>query len=263
MKNYTNTDQRLHVICQTLAKANRNWVPSKEDDSHTNLYFDSLDNRIAGRWIDISEGQILLSFNLKSFQFEIINNKHRVVEHISVEGKTVAEIEEEMESQLVNLGLDGSGFRDPLHYEIPDYPFSKDPITLINSDDIQEWSYYRELANTVCFKALGHTQRASEVRIWPHHFDSGIYFENSDIGIGMGLAMEDSMAGAPYFYMSGYPKSGALGYENLPKSENWKWKVTESWSGVVFPLKEVLGEKELKNQIDSYLKENLNWFLNQ
>ncbi|MFT6215316.1 MAG: hypothetical protein ACJAS3_001715 [Roseivirga sp.] len=49
MNSYTQTDQQLHWLCQILAKTNRTYAPKKEDDSHTHLYFDSLDHRIYGR----------------------------------------------------------------------------------------------------------------------------------------------------------------------------------------------------------------------
>ena len=50
MEGYTYADQKLHFLTQVIAKANRSYVPTKPDDSHTNLYFDTLDNRIVGRW---------------------------------------------------------------------------------------------------------------------------------------------------------------------------------------------------------------------
>ena len=71
--NYTNTDQKLHLLCQIIAKANRTFVPTKKDGSNTNLAYNMLKNRIEGRWIKASSGKIILSLNLSNFQFEWID----------------------------------------------------------------------------------------------------------------------------------------------------------------------------------------------
>ena len=67
MKNYTNTDQTLHLLCQIIAKANRTFVPTKKDARNTNLAYNMLKNRIEGRWIKASSGNIILSLNLSNF----------------------------------------------------------------------------------------------------------------------------------------------------------------------------------------------------
>ncbi len=54
MQAYIKTDRQLHWLSQVIAKINRTYVPKKNDDSHTNLYFDNLGKRITGRWIDRS-----------------------------------------------------------------------------------------------------------------------------------------------------------------------------------------------------------------
>jgi len=46
MQEYIKVDQYLHQLVQVIAKANRTFVQEKEDDSHTNLYFDSLGEKI-------------------------------------------------------------------------------------------------------------------------------------------------------------------------------------------------------------------------
>ena len=42
MHAYIKTDQLLHRLSQLIAKMNRQFVAKKEDDSHTNFYFDPL-----------------------------------------------------------------------------------------------------------------------------------------------------------------------------------------------------------------------------
>lgn len=35
-------EEKIHQLAQIIAKANRTLVPAQADDSHSNLYFDSL-----------------------------------------------------------------------------------------------------------------------------------------------------------------------------------------------------------------------------
>lgn len=72
------------------------------------------------------------------------------------------------------------------------------------------------MANTVSQHMLDNLQLESGICIWPHHFDSGIYIqETADLELGFGLAMKDTMVGEAYFYMSGYHGESPISYQNL------------------------------------------------
>lgn len=51
MRGYNHIDQHIYQLSQIIAKANRTFVQKKADDSHINLFYDSLSHRIYGRWI--------------------------------------------------------------------------------------------------------------------------------------------------------------------------------------------------------------------
>lgn len=266
MKNYITTDQYLHWLSQLLAKANRSFVPSKTDDSHTNLYLDWLGNRIVGKWIETENGKIMLTINLSNLQFEWLNSSYHVIASFETIGKTVNEVEQDISNHLPELGLNKDGFTDKLHYEIPDYPFTDEAIQAISDKHMGEWIYFRNLANKVCNVLLGHLQINGEIRIWPHHFDTGFYVvTNNGMGIGFGLAMSDTMVGSPYFYMSGYPSTGSLYYKNLPEFLGGSWEMGEHWQGAVLPLSELkpLPKEKYKSIINDYLLKAANWYVNQ
>jgi len=264
MNDYIKTDQQLHWLCQTIAKANRSFVPSKDDDSHTNLYFDSLGNRILGRWFDTENGKIMLTLNLSNLQFEWLNSAYQVVSFFKTIGKNIDAVEKEIDHNLGKLGLSSNGFTDKLHFEIPDYSFTTKAVKAINEKDLKEWKYFRNLANELCLELLGYLQIDGEIRIWPHHFDTGIYIEtHTGMGIGYGLAMSDALVGDPYFYMTGYPESGSLEFKELPSFLIGKWETSEDWKGGVLPLSEIksLPKEESENAIDDFLSKAVNCFL--
>lgn len=245
MKDYTKTDQILHLLCQIIAKANRTFTPAKKDDSNTNLAYNMRKNRIEGRWIIAPKGKIILSLNLSNFKFEWIDEQDVVLDSFPSIGFTIEKIENEIDKGLDSLGLHSGTFKEPMHYEIPAYSFLNDPIALISFDEIRLWKMFRGLANVACDNLMLDLKSKSEIRIWPHHFDTGIYIEPSTkIGIGFGLAMEDSLVGAPYFCFSGYGLNGyTIDYTNIDELKIGKWIVEENWKGAVLPLHDLEGTK--------------------
>lgn len=263
MQGYTKTDQQLHQLCQLLAKVNRTFLPSKEDDSHTNLYFDELGNRITGRWIPSGIGEIVPTINLANQTFEFLDSSLNVRLSARTISKKMVDIEKEIEALLPELGLKPEGFTDKLHFEISQNGFTGKPIEPFG-EGLELWKEYRALVNQACFSFLGHAQAHEEVRIWPHHFDTGIFFKaKKDLGIGFGLAMEDSMAGAPYFYLSAYPEGKEINYSNLPKGK-WQWELGDNWKGAILRLDELEQSSSSKTyELNEFIKAVYKWIISQ
>ena len=265
MQEYVNTDRQLHWLSQIIAKVNHTYVPVKKDDSHTNLFFDTVGNRLFGRWINTPKGKFILALNLNTLCFEWLDNKLSVKTSISVFDKEGPSIEKEIWEYPVSIGMSSKDISKPLHFEIPDYGFAMIKADEISSSGVEKWGYYRELANSACFSLSGYLQSESEIRIWPHHFDTGIYIQITDsLGFGFGWAMEDSMVGEPYFYLSGYKKPPPIKYENLSKLSVGGWVTGEHWNGAVLPLHILVDYSPAKasENINTYIKESIDWFLN-
>jgi hypothetical protein len=112
---------------------------------------------------------------------------------------------------------------------------------------------------------LDKLQLESEICIWPHHFDSGIYIQvKADLGLGFGLAMEDTMLGEAYFYMSGYGGESPISYQNLTQLSAGKWEIGEHWKGAVLPTNTISdsSHEEAARVVHLFIKETTAWFLN-
>ncbi len=155
MSAYNHTDQQIHQLSQIIAKANRTFVPKQTDDSHTNLYFDSIGHKVYGRWINIEKGNIILALNLHTFYFEWINDALQVIEKHAIQDQTSSEIEQSMADVFPEIGLTEKDFRNDLHFEIPEYPFSNEPFSVISAKDLIQWEHYRSVANQACFVFMG------------------------------------------------------------------------------------------------------------
>lgn len=257
---YNNIDQIIHQLSQVLAKINRTFVSKKQDDSHTNLYFDPISHRIYGRWIVMQNERIIIALNLKEFSLEWLNDKRIVIESISIDGLTYSEIEDQVEKSLEKVGLSSSGFGDELHFKIPDYSFIELPFKRFMDEDRKVWEENRGLANEACSALLGLLQVEGEVRIWPHHFDTGLYVEpNETIGISFGLAMKDEMVNHPYYYLTGYKLNGVeIDYSKEPKLKSGEWKVDGNWKGVILSLENMQNDSAA---LKLFLREGSEWFL--
>ncbi|MDF1570609.1 MAG: hypothetical protein P1P82_03220 [Bacteroidales bacterium] len=266
MQEYNQTDKQVHWLSQVIAKVNRTFVPGKDDDSHTNLYFDAMGGRLFGRWIDGPDGRIILALNLQTFAFEWMDERQHVLHEVQVFEKDLVQLEQEVAAYPATIHLDTDRFSVPLHFGIPEYGFEVLHQGDVSSGGMQQWFVFRELANRSCQAMLGYLQAESEIRIWPHHFDTGIYaMVTPDLGLGFGLAMEDAMVGSPYFYLSGYNQRKPVSYENPSRLTKGSWITGEHWNGAVLTL-EMLGntsEEESGLILQEFISEATGWFLKQ
>ena len=263
MKNYNQADQVLHFLSQVIAKTNRHYVPAKADDSHSNLYFDVLGNRIVGRWIETLAGKMILTLNLSTLAFEWYDDKQNLVQSVKSTGIKLEHVESEITEQLTNFGLDPGGFREGLHYTIPDYPVSNMEVLPLGDAQISAWKHFRKLANQACSLLLGYLQIEGEIRIWPNHFDTGIYVSRNGMGLGFGLATQDEMFAKPYFYMTGYSEKGTLQFDKLPNLGVGTWETGEKWQGAVLllPVLKRLSDEQQESAIKNYIMKAADWYM--
>lgn len=260
--NYIQADQQLHRLCQVIAKVNRTYVHEKEDDSHTNLGFNPIRGFIEGRWIDTGRIRIQLILRLSDVCFVWLDENGNSLQTVSTAKKQIIEIEKSLKKTLEREGFDSSKFQNELHYRIPDYAFLDQPVALLSRLALNEWIHWRSVANEACAYLLKSFKQNEEIRIWPHHFDTGIYMDlNEKLGIGFGFAMKDDHVGAPYFYATCYPKSGEADYSGIEELSYGRW-VVDDWHGAVLSLKglQLLSKKEVQIIIQTFIDETMNWY---
>ncbi len=255
MEAYNITDQKMHQLAQTLTKFNRSYASSKPDDSHTNLALDPVADRLVGRWVSTADGDKIMGLCLKDFRIKVYSRTWEVLYETDIEGVTQESLEKQLEEILPQLGLKPDGFGDSLHYEIPGYEFAEAPISGITDTEMAIWIEQRALANEACQWLLNHLQLSGEIRIWPHHFDTGIYVEpTAHIGFGFGLAMKDEMVGSPYYYFSAYGlHDNDIDYQLLSTLGHGQWLIKENWMGAILRLQEVN-----RSVLELYIKEVAN-----
>jgi hypothetical protein len=259
MQEYIKTDQLLHVLSQNIAKMNRQFLAKKEDDSHTNLYFDPLQGALLGQWMTTEIGPVLFRLNLVAWSFEFVDANFKLLLGLNLQSAKLSNIESSLYKSLQELGIKSNGFKESMHYQIPAYQLEDDSLQKVHPSNIEEWMHYRSTANNACYQILGSFQKNGEIRIWPHHFDTGIYFPlNESIHIGFGLAMNDSYFDEAYFYASAYDSEGkGISIDkNEHKLAAGNWLNSPDFKGAVLSVKDIKQSEEdlLRKYIRSFLK---------
>lgn len=265
MQAYTRTDEQIHYLSQLIAKLNRNFLEPQADDSHTNLYFDPLSGRVYGRWIATPEDPRIFALDLTEFQFQWLDKRGRMSHCISISGKSMAQLEDETMKSLDGVGLSKVDLRQPLHFEIPAYSVTGKIQNQPDPAGLAQWQFFRSLANDAGATLLGYFQTEGEVRIWPHHYDTGIYAQVSGaLGIGFGLAMADEMIKAPYFYLAGYG-SKPFEFTGLPAIGHGHWATGAGWQGAYLALDQMSRDsyQTARNQLHEFMRNSADWYLKQ
>lgn len=245
MSTYTTTDRTLHRLSQILAKAGRSFVPAREDDSHTNFYFDPMSSRLLTQ--SLGETGRRLAFNLYNSTFEWVDARTHTTLIIKLAGQTYEQLENIIAGQLLATQLDDKDYRRPLHYDFPAYDDLPKTYTAFPDDAVTEWCHYRRMANQAATALLGYLNAEGQPRIWPHHFDTGVYaVVANDVGIGFGLAMNDDLVKTPYFYLAGYPQNGTFDYSQAPSLTQGEWHETNGYKGAVLPINALPGQGSMK-----------------
>ncbi len=221
----------IHIAGQYLATASISFLEPKDDDSHTNLGWinDALHTHA------LSKANDILTLDYRSFSL-IWTNDSGFREELPLDQKTHRTIIEWIASTSIKAGIHKS-YAYNLHYELPYEAITDDFQFIKPSDfDIEQLIKNRQLAQTALENALKIFSPEAPIRIWPHHFDTGSFFMTSDdLGIGLGMAIPDTMINDFYLYVSGYN-----GHESIVLSPNTSIDLgtyySEGWKGIALAV---------------------------
>jgi hypothetical protein len=240
------TDIALHRAAQYLASFGKQYIQPAKDDSHTNLGWDSKLSALYSR--GGSDGQFMRLY-LADLRLEWVDGERSFP--LGLEGRSHGEITVWLHHIALRCGKEEYDFY--LHYTLdsgkikPDYVFDD-----YDSSRAEELISLRNKANETSEAIRKHFDFDTEIRIWPHHFDTGGYaaLPGSDTYIGFGMAIPDSIVDGHYLYASAY-RSEAVGTEGLADLDQGSWQQGD-FEGAVLPMYGTSPESQiefLKNAI--------------
>jgi len=225
---------QTHIAVQYLATANKSFVAPKTDDSHTNLGFDP--KRMTLKTHPLSQNGTFLAFNYQDFSLEwnspsgsnvlLLNGKYH---------KTVVLWLKERAKEILGLA-----YTFDLHYELP-YTIN-DAYQFADKDqkELKRLADLRTLAQHSLETIVKEHKLVTDIRIWPHHFDTGGYaaLPNTALHVGFGLAIPDSVCDDHYFYLSAYQDNGMVSTTGFKKLSRGTW-VDGSFKGAILSAKDL------------------------
>ncbi len=228
----------MHLAAQYLAAAGVSYVAKKEDDSHTNLGFSEKEGRMYAR--QLTHKGVMFSLDYTNFSLVWKND---VENHLELDGKTHTEVLQWITKMALasKMGL----YKYNLHYDLP-YAITNDFIfELKDKRRLKALLQLRTEAQNAISTFLTKEHFESEIRTWPHHFDTGAFFvldETSNFAIGLGLSIPDTVVDDYYYYISAYHGHDGIATNNFKPLTKGKW-MNDKFKGAILPASTVT-EKE-------------------
>lgn len=224
-------EEMMYLAAQYLAAANLSFLKKEEDDSHSNLGFALENCTLSSR--PLNNQGVYLALNYKKFSLEWHTKSTSIT--FPLNGSTHKEILQWVQQMVAENKLGTYHYK--FHYDAP-YKITDDfTFKLLDRDSLQKLTAFRILAQTSLRHLLQKEKLTSEIRIWPHHFDTGIYASLQDgdgVAIGAGLAVPDGLVADHYFYISGYKDGKALEVSGFEQIKIGGW-INKEFKGAVLP----------------------------
>lgn len=247
IREFNEVDGAIHQVAQMMSLSARNLIPPKADSSHINLKWDDNGKVLLGRTFTINGGPpVHMLFNPISFEVSFASGTDKLLSSLKMNGKNFSDYVAWWESELLKMGIKKE-FSKVLPDNFAPTQTIKKPVASL----IDAWMSLRSQANDV-FEALNNISgHECEIRIWPHHFDTGVYYviklESGEAShaIGAGLAIADKISAQPYYYMYGWRNEGEIDFSHAPQLSHGRW-ITEDWKGAIYPVFETgqMADKE-------------------
>ncbi len=246
-----------HLAAQYLAAAGISFLEKQEDDSHTSLKFSV--NDLSLHTYPLNEKGDTLSFDYSKFSLRwnsIEGNNTKNLNWCSHK-----KILEWISDQATKAGIQKE-YKYKLHYQLP-YSIINDFVFEISDrNSLTRLSKMRTLGQLSLNSFLKRRGLKTEVRTWPHHFDTGAYVASisneENLSLGVGLAIPDEVYSDFYFYMAFYDDNGSIDTKGLPYLKIGTWSNKE-FKGAILPVKAINNERE----VVSFLEQSFDIFLHK
>jgi hypothetical protein len=200
---------QLHHAAQVANAPAMSWLPPAADDSHTNFGWSPDARAFISQRVPFSRPR---RFALRPADPALLalDDSGTIVSAFALTGQTLDAAHAWARAQCEAAGGERARYTPRKHYEIPAHPvasgatFGTDPATTRVVSQL--WDNATRFLEAVRESNAG----ASDVRLWPHHFDLGLIITIGDKrSIGAGFTLGDHYYDEPYWYVSPDPRAAA------------------------------------------------------
>jgi len=213
--------KELHIASQYLAAAGISYVEKKPDDSHTNLGWDSQNKRLTSHALN-SEG-VRLGLAYEEFSLVLLKGD-KEISTFPLPNQNHRQVIDWINTQLSSIGLTEAYIYE-FHYETGYEEMTDEYVfTHYSKPEIDDVIKRLTIGQSTFERFLITNELESPIRVWPHHFDLGIYtLISKNLFMGGGLAIADSISADFYFYASGYLNGESMGSEGFATLSSGEW----------------------------------------
>lgn len=264
IKDYIVAEKSIHNYVRIMGEISDLFIDSTSDYSHTNLAWIPQSKVLQTRNIHLPNGfEASIEYHPNHFHFHISTDCPNIKNPlILTKNNNLNYIINTFQNNLKLIGLEGKNLTDVklafpelLHNSLRPMHPSKDAIHLfekIRTESFQILENY-----------LKKNDLESDIRIWPHNFDTGIFCKHAN-GIEQfaGYAPADSLSDLPYFYNSFYKDNKAYIFETSEKLKTGKI-INEAWKGAIYTLDDPNNVDKFIKNASSFFEQTSNIFLNK
>jgi len=252
------TIRELHHAAQFIAMAGHSLLPGAEDDSNTNMGWSDEIGGLAGRVLPLNV-PCRLALVYDSFELRFVDKHYKTLRTLKLAGQTKRTVRNWMLEGLTDFGGRTDALQPVTHYEIPEHATDRGgSFRLTSTYDLRELARYRHNTKLILEELAVHFDNASSVRIWPHHFDTGMVIpaainkEDQTIkSVGIGLATPDENYNELYFYINHWVAAGGVTYAKLPElPSEGRWH-RDGWVGAILLAADVVAHSEGSAQYEA------------
>jgi len=247
------TNLILHNAVQYIAAAGRYLLKQQPDDSNTNMQWNKAENNFIGHVI--SSGQnFRIGLNILDLELQILSANWKVLSYYPLRGQSINEGFAFLKETLDKMLVDTRPLTLNMHYKISPLNQARNQFSIINHQANIELTKHRTNAELVLSQVVKTFANASEIRTWPHHFDTGslIPLEQDEANeliksIGVGYAISDAYVNEPYFYVNFWSKNPPSEIK-LPSFSSAGYWHNKDWTGAILPVSSLYDFKENSSQ---------------
>lgn len=228
--------KNMYLAAQYLAAAANSFLKHQPDDSQANLEFDPQHQRLNTRALDEKGTFLSLCYQSYSLGWHSPDQETKTLNLDKQSHKAVLEWLQKMAATIP-----GKKYLFKVTYEMP-FNIGEDHVhQLRDIDSLKKRAMLRTGAQKIISTFLKKNKLKSEVRVWPHHFDTGAFAvleTDTGLSIGLGLAVPDTLSEDFYYYASAYLGEGAIDLSQFGNLSKGQW-VNDGFIGAILSASNV------------------------
>ena len=243
---------QAHVAAQWLARVARAYVPSRPDDSHTNLGW--LGGVDAFATHALPDGS---SLGLRIADLSLAFLGSNAGPELSLDGRAEPEVRAWLGRAVAAKGLDPRKLDAPVPYDIPGHVIAVGARYSIEelvepSRALAAWiGNASAMLGVLGSRLAARKLKAPPVRCWPHHFDfDTLVALGHGRTMGVGFSPGDEYCDEPYFYVTLYPEPSIPGLPLLPALGHWH---THEFLAAFAPAHKIVAATDQRAFVENFL----------